>query len=46
MIGEVWQLLVAGSIGVTVVVLWLLIIYLPRRSWDGDKESKPRKDDD
>ncbi|MGF1473489.1 MAG: hypothetical protein ACFB50_17340 [Rubrobacteraceae bacterium] len=36
MIGELWQFLAVGAVGLVAAALWLLLIYLPRRSWDGD----------
>lgn len=38
-------MVIAGSVGITAIILWILFIYLPRRSWDGDKESKPKDDE-
>lgn len=45
MIGEVWQLLVAGVVAIVAIILWVFLIYLPRRSWDGDKKSGPKDKD-
>ena len=29
---EVWQFLAVGAIGVVVILLWIFLIYLPRRT--------------
>lgn len=46
MIGELWQFLVAGAIGVIAILLWIFLIYLPRREWDGEGRDGTEKDDD
>lgn len=46
MIGELWQFLAAGSVGVVAIVLWIFLIYLPRRKWDGDGIEGSGKDRD
>jgi hypothetical protein len=45
-IGELWQFLAAGAVGVTAIVLWVFLIYLPRRKWDGDGNKNTKKDRD
>ena len=40
MIGELWQLLAAGAVAVVAILLWIFLIYLPRRKWDGDGTKK------
>ncbi len=39
MTGEMWQFLGVGLVGVGAGTLWFLLIYKPRRSWDGDKNT-------
>jgi hypothetical protein len=34
---EMWQFLAVGSVGLGAGTLWFMLIYKPRRSWDGDK---------
>lgn len=46
MIGELWQFLAAGAVGVAAITLWIFLIYLPRRKWDGDGNNGSEKDDD
>ena len=46
MIGELWQFLVAGSVGIVAILLWILLVYLPRRKWDGDGNNGAEKDDE
>lgn len=46
MIGEIWQFLVVLAVGVVAILLWLFLIYLPRRSWDGEGEDDTGKDRD
>lgn len=36
MIGELWQFLIASAVGAAAIVLWVLLVYLPRREWDGE----------
>jgi hypothetical protein len=36
MIGELWQFLAAGAVGIVAILLWVFLVYLPRRKWDGD----------
>lgn len=36
MIGELWQFFAAGAVGIVAILLWIILIYLPRRKWDGD----------
>lgn len=36
MSGEIWQFLVIGAVGIVVALLWLFIIYIPRRSAEGE----------
>lgn len=40
MIGELWQFLAAGVVGVGAITLWIFLVYLPRRKWDGDGKDK------
>jgi hypothetical protein len=42
MSGEIWQFLVIGAVGIVVALLWLFIIYLPRRSAE-DESDHPAK---
>lgn len=46
MIGELWQFLAAGSVGVVAIVLWIFLIYLPRRKWDGEGRDGTEEDDE
>lgn len=46
MIGELWQLLAAGTVGLVAIVLWVFLIYLPRRKWDGEGRDGTEKDDE
>lgn len=46
MIGELWQLLAAGAVGIVAIISWVFLIYLPRRKWDGDGIDSSEKDDD
>ena len=44
MSGEVWQFILIGGAGAVIAVLWLFIIYLPRRTAEGeggDHAAKP-----
>lgn len=43
MSGEVWQFILMGGAGAMIAVLWLFIIYLPRRTaeGEGDHAAKP-----
>ena len=36
--GEVWQFLLIGGVGLIVALLWLFIIYLPRRTAEGESD--------
>ncbi|MGB3635868.1 MAG: hypothetical protein WA982_17660 [Rubrobacteraceae bacterium] len=44
MIGELWQFFAAASVGVIAITLWIFLIYLPRRKWDGDGNKKDHDD--
>lgn len=39
MSGEIWQFLVVGIVGLVIAVLWLFIIYLPRRTAEGEGDN-------
>ena len=45
MSAEVWQLAVAAGIGAVIILLWLFLVYLPRRTGE-DGGNRNRKDDD
>ncbi|CAN5785001.1 hypothetical protein BH23ACT11_BH23ACT11_13660 [soil metagenome] len=47
MIGELWQFLIALFLGIAAILLWIFVVYIPRRRWDGDgnKTSKKPSDD-
>lgn len=38
MSGEIWQFLLIGSVGIVVGLLWLFVIYLPKRTAEGDSD--------
>lgn len=50
---EMWQFVIAAGVGATVALLWILLVYRPRRTGEGERddgaesrsaESSERKD--
>ena len=44
--GEVWQFLLIGGVGIVIGLLWLSIIYLPRRTAEGESDHPAKSTDD
>jgi len=38
MSAEVWQFGAVAAVGVIVILLWIFLIYLPRRTGEGERE--------
>lgn len=43
---ELWQFLAAGVVGIGAIFLWIFLVYLPRRKWDGDGNKDKVEDKD
>lgn len=39
MSAELWQFAAVGGIGAVIVLLWLFVVYLPRRTGEGSKRN-------
>ncbi len=41
---ELWQFAIATAAGVVVIVLWILFVYLPRRTGEDAPQKPPEED--
>ena len=46
MSGELWQFFLIGGAGIVVGLLWLFIIYLPRRTAEGESDNASKTIED
>lgn len=46
MTGELWQFFLIGGVGIVVGLLWLFIIYLPRRTAEGEGDHQAKSVED
>jgi hypothetical protein len=44
MVMELWQAALVAAAGAVVVVLWVLFVYLPRRTGEDNAQEPPEKD--
>lgn len=41
MSAEIWQFLIAAGLGATVALLWIIFVYRPRRTGEGEGSHTP-----